>query len=67
MQPNPLASIEKMSLTEIISTYEAIPPGVLARRGSSPLHPVQVPDLIGVKAAAYWITRGSFATETSAI
>jgi hypothetical protein len=49
MQPNPLASMEKMSLTEIISTYEAIPPGVLARRGSSPLHPVQVPDLIGVK------------------
>jgi len=49
MQPNPLASIEKMNLTEIISTYEAIPPGVIARHGSSPLHPVQVPDLIGIQ------------------
>ena len=53
MRPDPLAPIEQMSLAEIISTLEAIPPGVLARHGSSPFHPVQVPDLIGVKDRRY--------------
>jgi len=53
MRPDPLTRIEQMSLAELISTYEAIPPGVLARHGSSPLHPVQVPDLIGVKDRRY--------------
>jgi hypothetical protein len=48
LQPNPLAPLERLSLGELISAYEAIPPGVVARHGSSPLHPVQVPDLIGI-------------------
>ncbi len=53
MRPDPLAPIEQMSLAEIISTLEEIPPGVLARHGSSPFHPVQVPDLIGIKDRRY--------------
>ena len=53
IRPDPLAQIAQMSLAELNSTYEAIPPGVLARHGSSPLHPVQVPDLIGVKDRRY--------------
>ena len=36
-----------------MSLNEAIPPGVLARHGSSLFHPVQVPDLIGIKDRRY--------------
>lgn len=36
-----------------MSVYEAIPPGVMVRHGSNPLHPVQVPDLIGIKDRRY--------------
>jgi hypothetical protein len=53
MRPDPLSPLEKMAFAEYISTYEAIPPGVLARHGSSPLHPVQVPDLIGIEDRRY--------------
>jgi len=42
-----------MSLAEILSTYDAIPPGVLARHGTSIFSPVQVPDLIGIKDRRY--------------
>jgi mono/diheme cytochrome c family protein len=53
LRPDPLAQIAQTSLDALMSIYEAIPPGVLARQGSSPLHPVQVPDLIGIKDRRY--------------
>lgn len=43
----------KMSVENIASTHEAIPPGVLARHRTNPAYPVQIPDLIGVKERRY--------------
>jgi hypothetical protein len=42
-----------MSLEQIATMHEAIPSGVQARHGSSPMYPVQVPDLIGVRDRKY--------------
>ncbi|MCI0388329.1 MAG: hypothetical protein MOB07_06140 [Acidobacteria bacterium] len=53
LRPDPQARAEQMSLGEIISSYEAIPPGALARLGTSVFSPAQVPDLIGVKNRRY--------------
>lgn len=53
LRPDPLARIEQMSLEELAAAAEADPPGVMARHGSSPFHPVQVPDLIGIKDRRY--------------
>ncbi len=53
IRPDPLAQIAKISLDSLMSIYEAIPPGVVARHGSSPVHPVQVPDLIGIRDRRY--------------
>jgi hypothetical protein len=53
LQPDPLAHIARTSLDELMSVYEAIPPGVVARQGSSPRDPVQVPDLIGIRDRRY--------------
>jgi hypothetical protein len=49
----PQDAIERMSLDNIASAHEAIPPGVIARHGTSLLNPVQVPDLIGVENRRY--------------
>jgi hypothetical protein len=43
----------KLSVEDLASAHEAIPPGVLARHRSNPAYPVQVPDLIGVKDRRY--------------
>ena len=53
LQPDPLARLEQMSLEQLALVYEAIPPGVLARHGTSPFYPAQVPDLIGIKDRRY--------------
>jgi RoxA-like, cytochrome c-like len=53
LSPDPQARAEQMPLQEIISIYDAIPPGVLARNGTSPFSPVQVPDLIGTWERRY--------------
>jgi hypothetical protein len=42
-----------MSVEEIATAHEAIPPGVLARQRSSVYSPPHVPDLIGVKDRHY--------------
>jgi hypothetical protein len=51
--PDPLPPIERMSLDEIAEMHGRIPPGVIARHGTNPLYPPQVPDLIGVKHRKY--------------
>ena len=50
---DPHARLEKMSMEEIVAAYEALPPGVLPRFGSSVFYPPQIPDLIGVKDRQY--------------
>jgi hypothetical protein len=50
---DPHARLEKMSMEEIVAAYDALPPGVIPRFGSSLLYPPQVPDLIGVKDRHY--------------
>ena len=53
LRPDPLARIGQMSLEELASVYDATPPGVMARQGTSPFYPVQAPDLIGIKDRRY--------------
>lgn len=53
LQPDPTDRVEKMTVEEIATVHDEIPPGVLARHRSSLFYPVQVPDLIGVKDRIY--------------
>jgi hypothetical protein len=53
LNPDPAAQILQMPFADIISAHAAIPPGVIARHGTSVFYPVQVPDLIGVKERRY--------------
>jgi hypothetical protein len=53
IKPDPLALYDRLSLAETISVRIAIPPGVLARHGTSLFSPVQIPDLIGVRERRY--------------
>lgn len=46
---DPNAEPDRMTLDEIASVLEAIPPGTCARQGSSAFYPARIPDLIGVK------------------
>ncbi len=50
---DPFERLAPVTLEKYIAIYAAIPPGVLARFGTSPLQPVQVPDLIGVRHRRY--------------
>ena len=53
VKPDPLAGLDQLSLDQIAEWHAAIPTGVIARQGTSPFHPAQVPDLIGVKDRKY--------------
>ena len=53
LNPDPQVRLLQMSLDDIASVHEAVPPGVTARHRASPFYPVQVPDLIGVKDRHY--------------
>jgi hypothetical protein len=53
LQPDP-HRFEDVSSSELALRYSAIPPGVLARQGTSIYHPVQIPDLIGLKDRKYF-------------
>jgi alkylated DNA nucleotide flippase Atl1 len=52
-KPNSLDQIEKMSLDQLAEMHSAIPAGVMARHGTNPLFPPQIPDLIGIKDRKY--------------
>ena len=51
--PDPMDEIQQMSPEKIVEMHAAIPPGVIARHGTNPLFPPQVPDLIGIKDRKY--------------
>jgi hypothetical protein len=53
VKPDPLAGLDQMSLDQMAEWHAAIPPGVIARQGSSPLYPTKIPDLIGIKNLKY--------------
>lgn len=53
LEPDPLADLLRKPVDEMAALFEAIPPGVLARHGSSPFSPPVVPDLIGIKEFHY--------------
>jgi hypothetical protein len=53
LQPDPSERLQKMSLEEIVTAHEAIPPAVIARHRTNVFSPAQVPDLIGVKDRHY--------------
>jgi hypothetical protein len=53
IKPDPLSGLDQMSLDQMAEWHAVIPSGVIARHGSSPFYPTQVPDLIGVKDQKY--------------
>lgn len=53
IEDDPHARYSKMSMEEIVEAQAAIPAGVQARFATSIFHPVQVPDLIGVRERRY--------------
>jgi hypothetical protein len=52
-RPDTLAAMDALTDEQLGAVQNAIPPGVLARHGTSPFSPVQVPDLIGVRERRY--------------
>ena len=50
---DPLSRLGTITLEKYIAAFDSIPAGVLARHGTSPLSPVQIPDLIGVRDRKY--------------
>ncbi|HJQ68338.1 MAG TPA: di-heme oxidoredictase family protein [Blastocatellia bacterium] len=53
VKPDTLAGLDQSSTETIFEWHAAIPPGVIARQGTSPFFPPQVPDLIGIKDRKY--------------
>jgi mono/diheme cytochrome c family protein len=53
IEPDAYPGIDELSAAEIAAHHAAIPPGVMARHGTSPLVPAKVPDLIGVQERRY--------------
>jgi hypothetical protein len=53
VKPDPQADLERRSVAEMAAWHAAIPPGVIARQGASPHHPVQTSDLIGIESRRY--------------
>ena len=53
MHPDPLDRQKALSTEEVVTLLASEPPGVMARHRGSLFEPIQVPDLIGVKARHY--------------
>lgn len=47
------AWLDSLTVEQFVAALSAIPPGVMARHGAHPLHPVRIPDLRGVKDHRY--------------
>ncbi len=52
------ARADRMSISELASVLEAIPPGSCARQGTSIFYPAAIPDLIGIKDRLYLDSTG---------
>jgi hypothetical protein len=53
LRPDPEDRVDTMSIEEIASVFDAVPPGVSFRQRTNSFTPAQVPDLIGVKDRRY--------------
>lgn len=53
LRPDPLDRQLSMPPDQLYAAEHAMPAGVLSRHRASPIYPVQIPDLIGVKDRAY--------------
>lgn len=53
LRPDPNARLDQFSAAEIEAVHFAIPAGVFARQGTSPLSPAKLPDLIGIRERRY--------------
>src|ERR1044072_7585271 len=53
IKDNLLSELDQATLDQLAEWHAAIPPGVLARQGSSPFSPPQIPDLIRVGEGKY--------------
>ena len=53
IKPGAYEGIDTLSIAQIASHHAAIPPGVMARHGTSPATPAKIPDLIGVRDRRY--------------
>jgi hypothetical protein len=53
LRPDPEDRIDAMTTEEIISVFEAVPPGTSPRQRGNTFLSIQVPDLIGVKERRY--------------
>ena len=53
LHPDPEDRVDTMSIEEIASVFDAVPPGVSFRQRTNSFTPAQVPDLIGVKDRRY--------------
>jgi len=53
IHPDAYPEIESLGWADMAARHEAIPPGVLARQGTSPHTPARVPDLIGIEERRY--------------
>jgi hypothetical protein len=53
LKPDPLDRQLAMTPNQLFEIQQKMPPGVISRHRASPIYPVQVPDLIGVKDRAY--------------
>lgn len=52
--PDAYPGVDHLSAAEIAAHHAAVPPGVMARHGTSPLVPAKVPDLIGIQERGRW-------------
>jgi hypothetical protein len=58
IHPDAYPEIETLGWADMAARHEAIPPGVLARHGTSPHTPAKVPDLIGIEERRYFDSTG---------
>ena len=58
IHPDAFPELDSLGSEEIADRLEAVPPGVLARHGTSPLAPARVPDLTGIGERRYFDATG---------
>ena len=58
LKPDPHAIVAQMTQEEIAARHEAIPPGVAARHGGSPMAPMKIPDLFNLQERKYFDATG---------
>jgi hypothetical protein len=53
VHPDPLGTLDQMSLSDIAAAHETVPPGVAVRVNTSLYYPPTIPSLIGIKDIRY--------------